>query len=66
MSKIEKADGSEMTIWHYRVAKQHERNQAQMEPQEMLYNIAIALRGEENQFSIIQQNTKTPMSLTPF
>jgi len=62
MSKIEKADGSEMTIWHYRVAKQHERNQAQMEPQEMLYNIAIALRGEENQFSIIQQNTKTPVS----
>ena len=51
-----------MTIWHYRVAKQHERNQAQMEPQEMLYNIAIALRGEENQFSIIQQNTKTPVS----
>ena len=51
-----------MTIWHYRVSKQHERNQAQMEPQEMLYNIAIALRGEENQFSIIQQNTKTPVS----
>ena len=62
MSKIEKADGSEMTIWHYRVAKQHERNQAQMEPQEMLYNIAIALRGEKNQFSIIQQKTKTPVS----
>ena len=51
-----------MTIWHYRVSKQHERNQAQMEPQEMLYNIAVALRGEKNQFSIVQQQTKTPVS----
>ena len=32
-----------MAIWHYRVSKQHEHNQAQMEPQEMLYNIAIAI-----------------------
>jgi hypothetical protein len=58
MSKIEKADGSEMTIWHYRVSKQHERNQTQMEPHEMLYNIAVALRGEKTNFPLSNNKPK--------
>ena len=63
MRTIEKEDGSEMTIWHYRVSKQHERNQTKMSPHEMLYHIAVALCGENHQFSIVHQQTGNPVSV---
>ena len=63
MTTIEKADGSEMTIWHYRVSKQHEANQPKMSPHEMIYNIARALQRENNQFSIVHQHSRIPVSV---
>ncbi len=51
-----------MTIWHYRVSKQHEVNQPKMSPHEMLYNIALALQREDHQFSIVHQQTGIPVS----
>ena len=61
MQEITNEDGSEMTIWHYRVAKQHERNQPKMSPREMLFNIATTLHKSGNQFSIVLQQTATPV-----
>ena len=57
-------DGSEITIWHYRVAKQHGRNQPKMSPHEMLFNIAVTLRDAGNQFSIVHQTTATPVGVS--
>ena len=62
MSTINKTDGSEMTIWHYRVSKQHEANQPKMSPHEMLYTIARALQIEDNQFSIVHQHKGIPVT----
>ena len=63
MHKITYEDGSEITIWHYRVAKQHERNQPKMSPHEMLFNIAATLHEAGNQFSIVHQQTATPVGV---
>ena len=62
MCTINIADGSEMTIWYYRVSKQHEVNQPKMSPHEMLYDIALALQREDHQFSIVHQQTGIPVS----
>ena len=64
MSKITNKNGSEITIWHYRVSKQHERNQPKMSPHEMLINIAHTLRLANNQFSIVHQKTATPVGVS--
>jgi len=63
MQEITNEDGSEMTIWHYRVAKQHERNQPRMLPHEMLFNIATTLQEAKKQFSIVHQQTATPVGV---
>ena len=57
-------NGSEITIWHYRVAKQHKRNQPKMSPHEMLINIANTLRLSNNQFFILSQKTATPVGVS--
>ena len=64
MQTITDEDSSEMTIWHYRVAKQHERKQPKMSPHEMLFNIAVTLREAGNQFSIVHQKTATPVGVS--
>ena len=57
--KIANENGSEATIWHYRVSKQHESNQLRMSPHEMLIELARTLHQSDNQFSIIHQKTTT-------
>ena len=52
-----------MTIWHYRVSKQHEAKQPKMSPHEMLFNIALALQRENHQFSIVHQHSGIPVSV---
>ena len=57
-------DGPEITIWHYRVAKQHERNRPKMSPHVMLFIIAVTLPDAGNQFSIVHQKTATPVGVS--
>ena len=63
MQKNSYKDGSEITICHYKVAKQHKRNQPKMLPHEMLFNIAVTLRDAGNQFSIVHQTAATPVGM---
>ena len=54
ISQITNENGSVTTIWHYRVSKQHERNQPQL---------ARTLQQNDNQFTIIHQKTATTVGL---
>ena len=57
--KVANENGSETTIWHYRVSKQHKINQPRMSPHDMLIELARTLYQSDNQFSIIHQKTTT-------
>ena len=64
ISKIANENGSEITIWHYWLAKYHERNQPRMSPHEMMNTLVNTLFDSNNNFSVIHQKTETTTTVS--
>ena len=66
MSTIANENGSEMTVWHYRLTKHHDKHQHQpcTSPQDMLIELTDTFSNSGNHFFLIHQNTNKITAVT--
>ena len=55
ISTIANENGSETTVWHYRVTKHHDKHQHRTAPQYMLIELTNTFYNSDNNFFLIHQ-----------
>ena len=64
MSTIANENGSETTVWHYRLTKHHVKHQPRTSPQDMLIELTDTFSNSGNHFFLIHQNTDKITAVT--
>ena len=57
MSTIANENGSETTVWHYRLTKHHDKHQPRTSPHDMLIELTNTFYNSGNHFFLIHQKT---------